>query len=570
MITNSAVEKWLPQSVLKVKTELLVAAGIVCCGLVAYFPIFNNGFVTWDTAGYVLQNEHIKQLNWENLGWMFGSYHMSNWHPITWLSHAIDYYLYGLNSAGHHTTSLIFHILNSLLVYVITRNIFAITQSSKNQWIPGVAGILFAVHPQHVESVAWVAERKDVLCAFFYLLVIFWYLRHGRDSQKKYRWAVFLSISTALALMAKPMAVSIPLVLLLLDIYPLARSKFIDFHASEYPSQKPIVMLVLEKWYLFAMVFAVAIIAFIVQYHSGAVASMEKVNAVQRLLNAMNSLFLYISKWLIPVNLSPFYQFPSYIANYGSIQSFVPVVGFIGVSSISVWLWKKRQPYWLIAWLYYCIVLLPVVGIVQIGDQAAADRYAYLPTIPFYILVCAGIAMICNKSNMHTKRWHKAAILIGVLVLVLSLITLTQQQTKIWKDDLKFWQYTTEHAPKSGLVRSNFGRTLYQVGQIESAINELEAAVKLRNSATIHKWLGDAYLARGALALAKQHYLMSLALNEDKKFVKVTDIFIGIATVAIRQHDYREAWKFAKQVIQLDPKNSKAILLLDQIKEENN
>jgi len=570
MTMNSAIAKWLPQGMLKINTELLVVGVITGCGLWAYFPVFHNGFVTWDTAGYVLQNERIKHFSWENLGWMFSSYHMSNWHPLTWLSHAIDYYFFGLNPVGHHAVNLIFHLANSLLVFSVAKKVLTLASHLGSLWIPAVAGILFAVHPQHVESVAWVAERKDVLCAFFYILTIRLHLKYAGETQFKYRWYVMTSLSTAMALLAKPMAVSIPFVLLLLDIYPLARCNFPVRHINQNENRQSLIALTTEKWHLFVMVVIVAIISFIVQYQSGAVAGMEKVDLVQRVLNAMNSLFLYLSKWLIPINLSPFYQFPSYIANYGSIQAMVPVFGFLGVTLLCVWLWSKNQYQWLIAWLIYCFVLLPVIGIVQIGDQAAADRYTYLSTIPLYMLVCSGINSLYNKPAVHGKRWYNVATLTGFAILALSLGELTRHQTEVWKNDLVFWQYTADHAPQSGVVRSNYGHTLLQVGQIEAAIKELEAAAKLRKSATINKWLADAYLEHGDFALAKQHYHMSLAINEDKKFITVSEIFVGMAKVAVRQKNYIDARKFAAEATRLDSKNSQALILLKKLQSPDN
>ena len=565
MIMNDAIANWRSRGMLQINTHLIVVVVISACGLWAYYPVFHNGFVTWDTAGYVLQNERIKHFSWDNLSWMFSSYHMANWHPLTWLSHAVDYYFFGLNPVGHHAVNLVFHIFNSLLVYVIAKKILSLTCCYSSLWIPAIAGILFAVHPQHVESVAWVAERKDVLCAFFYLLTIYWHLRYVGDPLCRNRWRVLTSLSAAMALLAKPMAVSIPFVLLLLDIYPLARCNVVKSQAESSTPQESIVALIKEKWHLFTMVSIVAIVAFEVQYLSGAVAGMEKVDLVQRFLNAVNSLFLYLSKWLIPIDLSPFYQFPSYIANYGSILSIVPVVGFVCVTLLCVWLWSKKQYYWLIAWSIYCVVLLPVIGIVQIGDQAAADRYAYLPTIPLYLLVSAGVNRLHDRPFMQGKRRYDIATLIGITILVVSLSGLTQRQTEVWKNDLVFWQYTAEHAPKSGLVRGNYGHTLFKVGHVETAIKELKIAAKLRTSAAINKWMADAYLAHGDFKLARQHYLVSLAIKEDKKFIMVSDVFLGMANVAIGQEKYSDAKKYAAEAIRFDSSNNQAKLLLKKL-----
>ena len=546
--------------------EIFKICSIALSGILAYMPMLSNGFVTWDTAGYVLQNTRIQQFSWENFNWMLTSYYMSNWHPVTWLSHALDYQLYGLDPVGHHVTNLVIHIANSLILYAIARIIFdLISTTAKTEWTATLVALLYAVHPQHVESVAWVAQRKDLLCAFFFLAAVYCYLRHNLSAKGRSRWYSFTVISTAMALLSKPMAVTLPFVLLLLDIYPLGRSSYYSNRKFTIASQKSIANLVFEKWPFILMALMVSIIAFTAQYFGGSVASMEKVGLVYRFLNAANSLFLYISKFLFPINLSPFYQFPPYLAGDMSLQSLVPIFGFASVSMLVLWLWYRKQYYWLIAWLYYLITLLPVIGLIQIGDQAAADRYTYLPMISFYFISSAGICKLLNYSRFQKRIFATSAVMSFSIIICLLLIVLTRQQSLVWRNDLVFWRYTALQAPASGLVRGNYGRTLWEVDQFPEAIKQLKVAAVLRQSAVIQKWLGDAYLKLNELETAKQHFMLSLQLNADKEYVKSVELYTGLAIITAKQGNIALAQEYLAQAIRLDPSSNQVQQLVKNL-----
>jgi tetratricopeptide (TPR) repeat protein len=231
-------------------------------------------------------------------------------------------------------------------------------------------------------------------------------------------------------------------------------------------------------------------------------------------------------------------------------------------------MWYRKQIYWLIVWLYYVITLLPVIGLVQIGDQAAADRYTYLSMIPFYMLIGAGAGKFLSNQKEQKRLLPTFAIILVSVLVTVSLVALTRQQSMVWRNDLVFWHYTALHAPGSGLVRGNYGRTLYDIGHVQEAINELKAAAELRQSATINKWLGDAYFELGDLNKAKYYYATSFRLIADKKYVNTVEVFAQLAKIAVKQGDTLLAQKFVDEALRLDPANSEARQLAVQLNTE--
>jgi len=543
--------------------DIIIVVGIAVLATISYVPIIDNGFVTWDTNDYVLQNPNIKEISLVSLRWMLTAFYISNWHPITWLSHAIDYHFYALNPIGHHITNLVFHIINSLLLYFIVKRFLAFIVADKkyNILTAGLCALLFSVHPQHVESVAWLAQRKDLLCALFSLLSILFYFYYvSSKNNKKYYYA--LCVTFAFALMSKPMAVTLPVILLILDVYPLGRTRF--YHNNNiFLKIKTLPKLVLEKWALFLMSSVVMVIAFSAQYQGGSVTSLHQVDISIRLLNATQSIFLYLSKWVLPIKLIPFYQYPNYVNIQSLFLLLLPVFGFCAVCFISIVLWRRNQHFWLIAWLYFVVSLLPVIGIVQIGSQAAADRYTYLPMIPFYIVLAAGVVkLITSTNNYRTVRIGGAALLVVIISL---LIMLTRQQTFIWNNDYIFWRYTAMHAPTSGIVRANYGATLLRMEHYEDAIQELEVAVTVRRSAAAAKWLGDAYYEVGNLVAAESRYRSSLKLSMDQNYISRSEVLMKIARINYTLGKLNEAYSWGREALRYDDMNAEAAKLLQDI-----
>ena len=367
----------------------LIFTGVVT--FIVYLPALNNGFVTWDDNIYVYNNTMIKNLNLQLIQDAFSSFHASNWHPLTWVSHAFDYAIWELNPAGHHLTSIILHSMNALLVTLLTIRLIETLQREKNRpffhisehkVLVGVtAGVLFGIHPLHVESVAWISERKDVLSTFFFLLSILFYLRYmsRKPAEKPFLFfnKYYLSsfISFVLGLLSKPMVVTLPLILLLLDWYPLKRLANLK---STYKA-------LTEKIPFFICSFVSIIVTVIAQKQ--AISDFEIHPLSSRIANAFKSFAVYLQKIVWPADLMPFYPYQIRV-NLFSFEYILSLLIFFAITICCIILWKKKnQNFWLASWIYYVITLLPVIGIVQIGRQEMADRYMYLPSIgPFIVL----------------------------------------------------------------------------------------------------------------------------------------------------------------------------------------
>ncbi|RKZ76303.1 MAG: hypothetical protein DRR19_28730 [Candidatus Parabeggiatoa sp. nov. 1] len=466
--------------------SLLLIFLLTSITFLAYYPALNNGFQTWDTRSYVIDNPNIKALTWENIQWMFTSFHMSNWHPLTWLSHAIDYAWFGLNPWGHHFVSLVIHSLNTILLFMLVIVLISFKPSAdksssglfaridnKTLLAASVAAILFGIHPQHVESVVWVAERKDVLCLFFILLALLSYVFYNAAHTINARFGWYLStlLCFVLALLAKPMAVTFPVILLLMDVYPLNRTRLSTSHQHNSVSYK---RLVVEKIPFFMLTLFSATITFLAQHQGGSISALEYMGIQIRLLNAFNSLIFYLSKFIFPIGLSPFYPYPSYSSFHEYYPSLIPVIAFFLITFVCGYLWTKKKYYWLMAWLFYLVTLSPVIGIIQVGAQAAADRYVYLPTIPFYILIGIGIARLLYNQTRKVIKW---GVFISFLFIGVIFVQLTQKQTVIWKNDWIFWNYIAAYAPDAPLPHYKLGVICSENGQYEKAIEYYHLAI---------------------------------------------------------------------------------------------
>jgi hypothetical protein len=420
----------------------LIFTAVVTC--IVYLPSLNNDFVTWDDNIYVYNNEMIRNVNLRLIQWAFASFEASNWHPLTWLSHAFDYALWKLNPIGHHLTSILLHSINALLVTLLTVRLIetlhrekkqSFSLTSEQKVIVGLTtGLLFGIHPLHVESVAWVSERKDVLSTLFFLLSILFYLRYSSRTTGKGHF-LFLNkhylasfVSFVLGLLSKPMIVTLPLILLLLDWYPLKR----------FDRLKSAAKTLIEKIPFFICSFASIIVTVIAQRQ--AISDFEVHPLSLRIANAFKSFSVYLQKIVWPADFMPFYPYQIRV-NLFSFEYILSLLVFLSITIGCIILWKKKnQHFWLASWIYYVVTLLPVIGIVQIGRQEMADRYMYLPSIgPFILLgIFAGMLYaILVKRNMITK------LLTGLMVVVV--IALLSSKTVayigIWKDGISLWNH---------------------------------------------------------------------------------------------------------------------------------
>ena len=462
----------------------------------AYLSALLNGFVNWDDNLYVYDNLNIQSIDLSFFKWAFTSFHAINWHPLTWISHAADYAIWGLDPLGHHLTSIILHGLNTfLVVLLVTRLVYSartLLDSSKEEdtfkvsiAAGVVTGFLFGLHPIHVESVAWVSERKDVLCAFFFLLSIISYLKYTSPFTNTPRNYILSLLFFGLALMSKPMAITLPGVLIILDIYPLQRLSI----KKAFSTCRGVLV---EKIPFFALSIAAAFVTIAAQQQ--AIGSLESYPFGTRIIVAIQSLGLYISKMLLPIGLAPLYPHPREIS---AISADFLLGSFLITTIIVLCVLLRGRKFWTAAWAYYLLTLLPVLGIIQVGSQAAADRYTYLPSLGPFILVGFGAGLVYAKTSSR-KYLIASAILVASLLSVL-----TFQQIGIWKGPMTLWNRQLE-LHESYLAYNNRGNMYTYKENYEKAIADYTKAL------TIHPGYANAYFNRGIVYLRTEKHPKAL------------------------------------------------------------
>jgi len=468
---------------------------------IVYLSSLQNGFVTWDDQYYVYENPYIRSFNLSLFKWAFFDFYAGNWHPLTWLSHALDYAIWGLNPLGHHLTNNILHALNTFLVVVLVIRLleaphasrltshgsrFSSGDSSFTIHNPqfrfvaaGVTGLLFGLHPLHVESVAWVAERKDLLCGLFFLLSIMAYTKYATDAKgighsvkSVFAFAkgylLFALFFFVLALLSKPMAVTLPVVLLILDWYPF----------NKIQSLKSFWSALLEKLPFFALSIISSILTIMAQRAGGAIGSAPPPLDI-RILVAAKSLVAYLHKMLLPLNLSPFYPYPMDISLLSFEYGFA-VVLVIGIS-ISCFLFLGKEQLWPAAWGYYVITLLPVIGIIaQVGTQSMADRYTYLPSLGPFLIIGLVVSLVSTKV-LEAKRWGNMIVTVVTISLLISLSYLTFKQISVWKNSLALWSYVIEKEPREAPMAYVYRGTIFyqDMARLDKAMADFDRAIEL-------------------------------------------------------------------------------------------
>lgn len=448
------------------------ALALAVLTLLAYWPVFRADFVNYDDRGYVTQNEHVQAgVTAAGVKWAFTTDLMGSWHPLTWLSHMADVQFWGLDPASHHATNLVLHLANVLLVLVL------VTRWSAQLWPGLIAAGLFALHPLHVESVAWIAERKDVLSAFFGLLALLAYTRYARLStlnsgpsthfgflRSPAYWLTFVFL--ALGLMSKPMLVTWPLLMLLLDWWPLQRVSRLAsiFHL---PSSK---WLWLEKLPFFILVGAIAWVTLRTQHGSAAVMSLQEFPFSARLANTLHSLFIYLFQFVWPTNLAPFYPFDYALGAGRLILAGLVLVGL----SVTVFLTRRSRPELSFGWCWYLVALLPVCGLVQAGWQAHADRYTYLPSVGI------GLALGWSLGRVLERVAGKSQFPVVVLVSVALLLAWhTNEQAQLWQNSEKLWRHTLAVTKDNFMAHQGLAEALLEQGQMDAAQEQFETALHI-------------------------------------------------------------------------------------------
>ena len=462
-----------------------------------YARVWHHDFVSYDDPKYVTENSVVSAgLTARGVSWALTTGTDANWFPVTWLSHMLDVQLYGMNAGGHHLTNVLLHIATTLLLFGLL------------YWMTGALGrsafvaALFAVHPLHVESVAWVAERKDVLSTLFLMLTLWayvWYVRQPRIS----RYALVI-LFFALGLMSKPMLVTLPFLLLLLDVWPLGRmglggDRSRRSGSARRADQRSVALhLVREKLPLFALAIASSIVTFLVQRRGGAVAGLDAYPLSLRVGNAVVSYVAYIVKMLWPTRLAAFYPYPTSLP-VGLVAG--ALVLLIGVSVVVIRA-GRRYPYLLVGWLWYLGTLLPVIGLVQVGNQAMADRYTYVPMIGLLIIAAWGISDLLARGRYRNIALSTAA----VLVIAACAIT-ARGQVQHWRSTPELWTHALEVTAGNDVAHNNLGLALARQGKAAEAISHYTEALRIRPTyATARTNLGAALASQGKVDEAITQY----------------------------------------------------------------
>jgi protein O-mannosyl-transferase len=510
-----------------------VALLLAAAALAAFWPVLGNAFISYDDRPYVTRNPHVRAgLTWEGLRWAWTTGHAANWHPLTWMSHQLDAQLWGDDPRGHHATSLLLHLASTVTLFLVLTRMTGATGRS------AVVAGLFAVHPLHVESVAWVAERKDVLSAFLWMLTMAAYARYVEaPGARRYAWVV---LALAAGLLAKPMLVTLPFVLLLLDYWPLGRW-----------SGTGLGKLVIEKLPLFALAAASSVVTLVVQSRGGSVGSFEVFPLDVRLLNAVVTCGAYLWQTVWPLRLAFYYPHP--VSAPPAWQIAAAALVLLTMTAIAL-RQRGRRPWLLVGWLWYLGTLVPVIGLVQVGAQARADRYTYLPLVGIFLLAAWGLAEVASRragdrgrpAPNRAPRW----VLVLVVAAFLPLVALANAQARRWHDSRTLYDHAIEVTGESSVVdnlvgvvladegrhaeaipwyeravrlgpahvraRDNLGLALIRTGQPEKAIPVLLEAIRVSpNAPEPHNTLGVALSRLNRIAEAIPHFREALRLEPD-------------------------------------------------------
>ena len=488
-------------SVQKRSEILCLLLGLLAVAI--YNPVNHHPFVNYDDDRYVTGNPHVREgLTFETVRWAVTSTEQANWHPLTWMSHALDCSLFRLNPAGHHFTSVLLHAVNVILLFLLL--MWATGKTAPSLFVAA----LFAVHPINVESVAWVAERKNVLCTFFFFLTLWaygWYAR--RPCWKRY---LIVTLLFAAGLASKPMVITLPFVLLLVDCWPLRR--------LETESGSAWARLALEKVPLLALSAVSGVITMAAQQAGGSVRTVAEVSLPVRLANATYAYAVYLWKTLWPAKLAPLYPHPG-----DSLESWRVVSAALVLLLITSAAWKYRNHrYLLVGWLWFLGTLVPVIGLVQVGEAAMADRYAYIPMIGIFAMIAFGIADFCQQKKVGF--WAA----IGAGVILIALAWSTRRQVSYWRSNYDLWSHTLAVTQNNFVAEDNLGGALILENKEEEAYPHFQAAARINpRDPMSHSNLGTYYQNHGRMLQAAQQYEAAVGLTSDPGLLAQTYANLG-------------------------------------------
>lgn len=488
----------------------------------------NHPFLNFDDNSYVVNNHHVSGgITGKNIVWAFTSVDEANWHPLTWLSHMADAHLYGTNPRGHHLASVAIHILSALTLFLLLLRVTGAL------WQSAFVATLFALHPLNVESVAWIAERKNVLSTFFGFITLHFYVSYvAKQKTAPYIISFFFFV---MALMAKPMLVTLPVVMLLLDFWPLDRYRVSNQQTGLRRHLGPVVILIAEKFPFLACSLCSALITIYAQQAGGAVADLAAVPFWLRIENALVAYSAYLGKTAWPCGLAIYYPFPSAIPLWQVAGSSCLLLT-LSVAAIRS---RLKRPYFAVGWFWFLITLVPVIGVIHVGDQSMADRYAYLPVIGLFIIAAWGVPDL--TQGMKYRTWL-LVLLAGMIISASTM--LTQQQLGHWQDDLSLYRHTLQITTGNYVVHTNLGFALQTRGDLIGAVTEYRKALRINpRHAGAHNNLGTVFIITGDFDGAIMEF--QEALRTDPNDTRVHNnlghalVRKGLLDAAI--HEFREA-----------------------------
>lgn len=518
--------------------DLAVSAGLLFLVLAVFLQAASFQFLTWDDPSYVTDNNQVRQgISLSGIAWAFTTFQAANWHPLTWLSHMLDVSLFGLDPRGHHATSIGFHLANTILLYGF------LLRATGARWRSALVAGLFAVHPLHVESVAWIAERKDVLSTFFWLLTMHFYLGYARNPGLLRYLAVAAALG--LGLLAKPMLVTLPFVLLLLDVWPLQRLAL----RSGASGQADILRrLIVEKLPLAGLVLISLILTFVAQSRGQAVVKIELIPLGDRMANALISYAAYLWQAFYPAGLSFFHPFRE---NWGSATLIISVAL---LAAISAWVWRERaaRPVLLFGWLWYLGTLVPVIGLVQVGIQAMADRYTYVPLTGIFIAIAWSIPDPGGSSLRRTVTVSAMAIVLAALVAV------AHVYAGKWRNSRDLYLHALSVAPDNYRAHEKLAVEYVKEGKLDQARHHILEALRVaetsklastpENLSVYHVTLGNIENMQGNLEKAYSEYSRALEFYPNDAVARLNQ---GMVLRKTGQHD--RAIQAFEEALRLNP-----------------
>jgi Tfp pilus assembly protein PilF len=523
------------QFVLKKKYSIVIIL-LALFTLLALWPVTEGGYISLDDHDYITGNYQVKSgLTVESVRWAFSSFgYASNWHPLTWLSHMLDVEIFGLNPRGHHLSNLVLHVLNVILLFLVLSSMTGAFKSS------AFAAALFAIHPLHVESVAWISERKDVLSTFFWILTMSAYLGYVRKPGAGRYLSVVACLT--LGLLSKPMVVTLPFVLLLLDYWPLGRLAPPGDARTKAEFVRHL-QIIAEKLPLFVLAGASSVITFMAQSKGGAVSIMDSSHSGLRWSAAAVSYVRYLVKAVWPSKLAIFY--PSF-----KVDTWQVAVSAIILSAVTVLVIRKivKYPFLAVGWFWYLGTLVPVIGIVRVGAQSIADRYTYIPLIGLFILVTWAFRELGMNRSIPRAAW------ILPLTILMALGSMSRVQAGYWRDNYTLFTHAVQVTSNNWLAHGNLGLELYNRGEMHESLAHFKESLAINDSnALVHTIYGNALDDLGRSESALYHYRKALSVNPE-----YASAHFNIGVLLFQQGRLDDAAVSLRSAIRIDPRFAEA------------